>query len=139
MASKFTPSIEDYLETIYQLDMGAGVKSTHIAEKLQVSKPSVHRAINTLAQMGLLTQEKYSQIYLTESGKAKAREVNCKHEILSRFLQETLAIPMETAEEEACKMEHGVSLETVARVEQLTIFLREQGKNEELHSRFAQK
>ena len=74
MASKFTPSIEDYLETIYQLDMGAGVKSTHIAEKLQVSKPSVHRAINTLAQMGLLTQEKYSQIYLTESGKAKARE-----------------------------------------------------------------
>ena len=46
---------------------------------------------------------------------------------------------METAEEEACKMEHGVSMETVARVEQLTIFLREQGKNEELHSRFAQK
>ena len=119
--------------------MGAGVKSTHIAEKLQVSKPSVHRAINTLAQMGLLTQEKYSQIYLTESGKAKAREVNCKHEILSRFLQETLAIPMETAEEEAFIMEHGVSMETVARVEQLTIFLREQGKNEELHSRFAQK
>ena len=66
MASKFTPSIEDYLETIYQLDLGAGVKSIHIANKLQVSKPSVHRAINTLGQMGLLTQEKYSQIYFPQ-------------------------------------------------------------------------
>lgn len=119
MSGKFTPSIEDYLECIYQNNLGQGVKSTDIATKLSVSKPSVHRAIQTLAQMGLLTQEKYSLIYLTEAGQNKAAEVAAKHESLSRFLQEVLGISGEIAEEEACKMEHGVSLETVRRLDQL--------------------
>lgn len=115
MTGKFTPSIEDYLECIYQTNRGQGVKSTDIASKLSVSKPSVHRAIVTLAEMGLVTQEKYSLIYLTESGQKKAAEVSTKHEILSGFLQDVLGIDPEVAEEEACKMEHGVSMETVQK------------------------
>lgn len=115
MKGKFTPSIEDYLECIYQTNQGQGVKSTDIAAKLSVSKPSVHRAIVTLAEMGLLQQEKYSLIYLTEAGQKKAAEVAAKHEVLSRFLQYVLGIAPEVAEEEACKMEHGVSMETVQR------------------------
>ncbi len=125
MSGKFTPSIEDYLECIYQTNGGQGVKSTDIASKLSVSKPSVHRAIVTLAEMGLLTQEKYSLIYLTEAGQKKAAEVSAKHQILSGFLQEVLAIPAEIAEEEACKMEHGVSMETVQKLEALQKILSE--------------
>ena len=108
-------SIEDYLECIYQINLGQGVKSTDIAAKLSVSKPSVHRAIVTLAEMGLLSQEKYSLIYLTEAGQKKAAEVSEKHEILSGFLQDVLGIAPDVAEEEACKMEHGVSMETVQK------------------------
>ncbi len=119
MKGKFTPSIEDYLECIYQTNQGQGVKSTDIAAKLAVSKPSVHRAIVTLAEMGLLQQEKYSLIYLTEAGQKKAAEVSAKHEILSGFLQNVLGISAEVAEEEACKMEHGVSMETAQRFEVL--------------------
>lgn len=119
MTGKFTPSIEDYLECIYQTNRGQGVKSTDIAFKLAVSKPSVHRAIVTLSEMGLVTQEKYSLIYLTEEGQKKAAEVNMKHEILSSFLQEVLGIPAEVAEEEACKMEHGVSVETAMKFDAL--------------------
>lgn len=115
MTGKFTPSIEDYLECIYQTNRGQGVKSTDIASKLSVSKPSVHRAIVTLSEMGLVTQEKYSLIYLTESGQKKAAEVSMKHEILSSFLQDVLGIAPEVAEEEACKMEHGVSMDTVQK------------------------
>ena len=115
MSGKFTPSIEDYLECIYQINLGQGVKSTDIAAKLSVSKPSVHRAIVTLAEMGLLSQEKYSLIYLTEAGQKKAAEVSEKHEILSGFLQDVLGISPDVAEEEACKMEHGVSMETVQK------------------------
>ena len=115
MSGKFTPSIEDYLECIYQINLGQGVKSTDIAAKLSVSKPSVHRAIVTLAEMGLLSQEKYSLIYLTEAGQKKAAEVSEKHEILSGFLQDVLGIAPDVAEEEACKMEHGVSMETVQK------------------------
>lgn len=119
MTGKFTPSIEDYLECIYQTNRGQGVKSTDIASRLSVSKPSVHRAIVTLSEMGLVTQEKYSLIYLTEIGQKKAAEVNMKHEILSSFLQEVLGIDPEVAEEEACKMEHGVSMDTVQRFDVL--------------------
>ena len=119
MTGKFTPSIEDYLECIYQTNRGQGVKSTDIASKLSVSKPSVHRAIVTLSEMGLVTQEKYSLIYLTESGQKKAAEVSMKHEILSSFLQDVLGIAPEVAEEEACKMEHGVSMDTVQKINAL--------------------
>lgn len=119
MAGKFTPSVEDYLECIYQVNRGQGVKSTDIATKLAVSRPSVHRAINTLSEMGLLTQERYSLIYLTESGQKKAAEISEKHSILSSFLQDVLGIEPGTAEEEACKMEHGVSLDTLERLRRL--------------------
>ena len=124
MSGKFTPSIEDYLECIYQVNQGQGVKSTDIAAKLSVSKPSVHRAIVTLAEMGLLSQEKYSLIYLTEAGQKKAAEVNAKHEILSSFLQDVLGIEADVAEEEACKMEHGVSMETAQKFDALKELLR---------------
>ena len=125
MKGKFTPSIEDYLECIYQTNQGQGVKSTDIAAKLAVSKPSVHRAIVTLTEMGLVEQEKYSLIYLTEAGQMKAAEVSAKHEILSGFLQTVLGISAEVAEEEACKMEHGVSMETARRFERLQKMLDE--------------
>ncbi len=125
MNGKFTPSIEDYLECIFQINRGQGVKSTDIATHLSVSKPSVHRAIVTLAEMGLLTQEKYSLIYLTEAGQKKAAEVSAKHESLSLFLQEVLAISPEVAEEEACKMEHGVSRETTEKLDRLRCMLKE--------------
>lgn len=132
MSGKFTPSIEDYLECIYQNNNGQGVKSTDIASKLAVSKPSVHRAIVTLAEMGLLTQEKYSLIYLTDAGRKKAAEVSTKHEILSGFLQKILGIDTDVAEEEACKMEHGVSIETVKRLEKLHKFLDENNSIKDL-------
>ncbi len=125
MNGKFTPSIEDYLECIYQTNRGQGVKSTDIAARLSVSKPSVHRAIVTLAEMGLLTQEKYSLIYLTEDGQKKAAEVSAKHESLSLFLQEVLGIDPDVAEEEACKMEHGVSMETIRKFDRLRRLLGE--------------
>ena len=132
MKGKFTPSIEDYLECIYQTNQGQGVKSTDIAAKLSVSKPSVHRAIVTLADMGLVQQEKYSLIYLTEAGQKKAAEVSAKHEILSGFLQAVLGISSETAEEEACKMEHGVSMETALRFDQLQKLLADKVDLQEL-------
>lgn len=132
MNGKFTPSIEDYLECIYQTNQGQGVKSTDIAAKLSVSKPSVHRAIVTLTEMGLVQQEKYSLIYLTEAGQKKAAEVSAKHEILSGFLQNVLGIPAEIAEEEACKMEHGVSMETAQRFEGLQKLLADRMNLKEL-------
>ncbi len=139
MTGKFTPSIEDYLECIYRINRGQGVKSTDIASMLSVSKPSVHRAIVTLAEMGLLSQEKYSLIYLTEAGQKKAAEVSEKHKILSGFLQDVLGIEAEVAEEEACKMEHGVSMETVQRFAVLKKLLDEKAELTKLWKEYAGK
>lgn len=138
MAGKFTPSVEDYLECIYQVNRGQGVKSTDIATKLAVSRPSVHRAINTLSEMGLLTQERYSLIYLTENGQKKAAEISEKHAILSSFLQDVLGIEPETAEEEACKMEHGVSLDTLERLRRLRELLASKADLAQLRSELAE-
>lgn len=116
MASSFSPSIEDYLETIYELGPNTGVRLVDVSGKMSVTKPSVNRAVSVLVKSGLVTQEKYGLIYLTKEGIKKASEIRGRHEILSRFLQDILKVPGQTAEEEACKIEHVLSQETADKL-----------------------
>lgn len=122
--NSLTPSIEDYLETIYILEQKqAGVRSIDVAAQLMVSKPSVNKALRYLISTGLAEQEKYSLIYLTPEGRTKAKEVMNRHETLKEFLFDLLGVPEERAEEEACRMEHVMSNDTVRLVRN---FLNEQ-------------
>ena len=62
MSKKYelTPSLENYLESIYFLQLKNGeVRITDIAYELNVSKPSVNRAINTLKDAKLVQHEHY--------------------------------------------------------------------------------
>ena len=112
-----TPSIENYLETIYMLGLEQqGVRSIDVALQLMVSKPSVNKALRNLINAGFATQEKYSLIYLTDLGREKAKEVMTRHETIKEFLVNILHISENVAEEEACMMEHGMSNETVEKM-----------------------
>ncbi len=114
---KLTPSIEDYLEAIYVLDQDArGVRSVDVADKLRVAKPSVNRALKSLVEGGLIEQERYSVIYLTEQGKEQAKKILHRHTVIKRFLTEVLGLSDERAEDEACKIEHVVCENTVERL-----------------------
>ncbi len=114
---KLTPSTEDYLETIYVLDHAEkGVRSVDVADKLKVAKPSVNRALKNLVDEGLIQQERYSVIYLTDQGKQQAKKILHRHTIIKGFLMNVLGLDDERADEEACKIEHVMSEDTVDRL-----------------------
>lgn len=64
-------SAEMYLETILLLEKNGKVRSVDIAKSLNVSKPSVNKAMNVLKEMGFVTQETYGEVHLTEAGRQK--------------------------------------------------------------------
>lgn len=116
MLVQMTPSIEDYLSTIFRLDKGKGVRSVDVAKQLNVSKPSVNRALKTLSEMELVKQEPYGDIFLTVQGRETAIDLNKKYAILRGFLIHMLDVDPEVAELEAGQMEHGMSNDTIARI-----------------------
>lgn len=107
-------SHEDYLEAMLML---AGpthmpVRAVDVAVKLGVSKTSVSKAVSVLKGKGLVKQQRYGDILLTDDGAAYAAKVLDRHHALTDFLNKAVGIDLETAEEEACKMEHAISDES---------------------------
>lgn len=112
-----TGSLEDYIETIYFLAGEQGVvRVKDISERLGVSKPSVIQALKNLAHHGMIYQKRYGYVYLTEEGKATASSIGRRHHILCEFLT-AIGVSREKAEEDACRMEHVVSAETMKAIE----------------------
>lgn len=108
---KVSTSHEDYLEAMVMLGGGqdAPVRGVDVAEKLGVSKASVNKAVAHLKEKGYVTQPHYGGITLTEQGDAYGHKVLRRHEALAKFLSRGLGIDVETAEKEACMMEHAIS------------------------------
>ncbi len=114
-------SMEDYLEAIHQIKKETGkVGVSDIAQILSVKKPSVHVALKALSRKKLVIHEKYGDVNLTEEGKKIARNVQKRHDMLTKFLNKILDIDFKTAEEDACRMEHVMSFQTF---EKLTKFI----------------
>lgn len=113
-AVKISTSSENYLEVIYNLSKDTGsVRSIDVANSLGVSKASVNKAVSILKEAGMVEQELYGAITLTPLGESKAREVFHRHCTIKRFLVNILGVPEDVAEEDACRMEHVISAETM--------------------------
>ncbi len=109
--------MEDYLEAIRTLADGrTPVTVTQLSDALEVSKPSVTAAIGRLTGEGLVNHEKYGAVELTERGRVVAEDVCRRHEALKTFLTEILGVSEETAEIDACKLEHHLSYDSSARL-----------------------
>ena len=109
---KIQKSSEDYLETMLMLSEQRGyIKSIDIARHLDVTKPSVSYATKRLRENGYITMDDDGLIHLTETGMSIATKIYDRHKMLSRFLN-LLGIDKETADEDACKIEHDISQET---------------------------
>ena len=112
---------EDYLETILTLQKRQGyVRSIDIANELEYTKPSISRAMRILKEKDLIVMDANKMIKLTPLGEEQANAVYARHLIITQFLQEVLGVAKETAENDACRIEHVISEETM---EKLTIFL----------------
>lgn len=102
---------EDYLESILRIGRERGnVRSIDIVHDLGVSKPSVSVAVHNLEQAGYLRIEGYD-LTLTEAGRAIAERVMERHELFYNFLI-SLGVDSKVAEEDACKLEHALSVES---------------------------
>ncbi len=112
MASR-TQSSEDYLETILILREHLGnVRSIDIVNETGYTKPSISVAMKKLRHNGLITMDRSGYIYLTPDGEKIATETYNKHCLLKKFFM-SLGVSESTAEEDACKIEHEISRETI--------------------------
>jgi len=117
-------SLEDYLEAVLLLArQHRVVRVRDIAGRVGVRMPSVNTALKRLAEQGLVTHEPYEFVDLTEAGRAAAEGIHRRHETLRRFLTDVLSIPDEIAQEDACKMEHGMHPQTVTQLRRFLAFL----------------
>lgn len=114
MAVHLTEANEDYIEAIVMLNGGtdAPVRSVDLAKHMGVSKPSINKAVSLLKEAGLVEQEPYGDIYLTPEGLAYGKAVYNRHVTLISFLTDVLGVDAETAEDEACRIEHTISDDT---------------------------
>jgi DtxR family transcriptional regulator, Mn-dependent transcriptional regulator len=115
-------AMQKYLETVFDLSecsgnvAPVGVRVSDIALRLGVSKASVNNAINVLARDGYVTNERYQEIFLTPGGRTTAILLESKHRIIRALFADVIGIPEETANEDACAIEHIISPESVQKI-----------------------
>lgn len=118
MATDIHESGEDYLEAILMLQKKNGAaRAVDVAKHLNVSKPSVSRAMSVLEETGYVTVGETSFLQLTAKGKSKANEIYSRHVLLTNFLQKIAGVSAEQAEENACRIEHDIDADIKKGIE----------------------
>lgn len=111
---------EDYLEAIFllQRQMGA-VRSIDVARHMGYTKASVSRAVSLLKEGGLVTVDGDGFLLLTPAGRETAAYLYDKHCTIASALV-ALGVRPETAQADACRLEHGISDESFQRLKAWT-------------------
>lgn len=112
MAMNIHKSAEDYLESIYMQSLKRGaVRSIDVANALGFSKPSVSVAMKQLEENEYIYRDEDRFIHLTEKGLEIALRMYERHETLAACLMK-LGVSESVAYEDACKVEHDLSVES---------------------------
>lgn len=117
MSEKLSESLENYLETIAFLKRENKVaRVKDISKMMEVKNSSVNIALNVLSERGYVLHERYGYVDLTEKGQIIADDIQKKEDLLFLFLHDVLGVERKIALKDACKMEHTISDETLARL-----------------------
>ncbi|HYG60201.1 MAG TPA: transcriptional regulator MntR [Symbiobacteriaceae bacterium] len=120
-----TPSMEDYLEKIYELIKGKGyARVSDIAVELNLQPSSVTKMVQKLADAGYINYERYRGLVLTPEGEALGEAMKDRHGMLEEFLR-IIGVPEDTLRHDVEGIEHHVSPATVDALRDLTAFFRE--------------
>ncbi|MBT3182675.1 MAG: metal-dependent transcriptional regulator [Deltaproteobacteria bacterium] len=114
---ELSASQEDYLEAIYEIAGDNGVARVRdIAKHQNVSMASVNGAMKRLVKYELINHGRYDYIELTDKGKKRAAKVAKCHALLKKFLVDVLGVDKNTADKDACAIEHHLSEITVKKL-----------------------
>ena len=109
-------SREDYLEAILILSQKLPmVRSVDVANYMEFSKPSVSRAVGLLKEAELICVDPSGALLLTQKGLERAKKIYERHTILTSFLI-SIGVSEQTAADDACKIEHHISDESLAAI-----------------------
>ena len=118
-ATPLSDAIQHYLREIYKL--GAAderVSTTALAREMRVSPASVSAMVKKLAALTLVEHAPYRGVSLTPEGERVALEVIRHHRLLELYLAKTLGIAVEEVHDEADRLEHALSEELEARIDE---------------------
>jgi len=120
--SKEKISKEDYLRAMYHLledNNKKEIKSVEIAKFMKVSKPSVSEMLKKLKKEDMINFKKYGEVKLTRKGIKSAIDITYKHRIIELFLKEVIKVKNSAIHNEAHKLEHAFSGNSIKKLEAL--------------------
>ncbi len=113
MAQELSTTLEDYLEAIYHIELQQRVVRPRDICRVQNVVPStVTAALQSLAEKGFINYEPHELITLTDKGWERGKELDLRHNIIRNFLENILGLPAESADANACRIEHVIDEET---------------------------
>ncbi|MBN2647063.1 MAG: metal-dependent transcriptional regulator [Thiotrichales bacterium] len=111
---------EDYLKIIYKLEssenLGKGVQTKELAQRLAVSQASVTNMLKKLAEEQYIDYQPYYGVSLTEAGRLVAMKMLRNHRVLETYLVARLGYSWDEVDEEAETLEHFLSDKLVERM-----------------------
>ena len=117
--TRLSEAIQDYLREIYKLGVaGDRVTTTALARAMGVSPASASAMVKKLAALSLVEHAPYRGVTLTAEGEQVALEVTRHHRLLELYLAQTLGIDVDEVHDEADRLEHVISEELEARIDE---------------------
>jgi len=117
--SGLSAAIQDYLKEIYKIQAaGDRATTTAIARRMGVTPSSATSMVKKLAVLGLAEHAPYRGIELSDAGTKIALEVIRHHRLLEQYLAETLGLGIDAVHAEADRLEHVLSEELEARIDE---------------------
>jgi DtxR family Mn-dependent transcriptional regulator len=120
VAHDLIDSTEMYLRIVLELEEeGVPALRARVAERLNLSAPSVSEGVSRLEEQGLLLLTEDRTVTLTDRGRAWASSVMRKHRLAERLLADVIGLDPAFIHEEACRWEHVISDRVEARIAEL--------------------
>jgi DtxR family Mn-dependent transcriptional regulator len=111
---KVSPSIEDYLKNIYELQEKEGLARTkRLADRMQVSLGTITNTVELLEKHQFIKHTPYKGATLTAKGNRIALDVIRRHRLTERLLTDILRMDWSNVHEIACKLEHDINEEVI--------------------------
>ena len=112
-----TSVVEDYLQVMHYLTRdGYTVIAARLAERLNVSPPTVTATLQRMQRDGLIEHGPRKEILLTEDGRQAAEDIVRRHALAERLLTDLLKMPWHESHEEAHGVEHALTPNIEARL-----------------------